>query len=240
MSALANLQQHLNRFWALPHHEDAALNTKLKEVQAWQQARIKRTHSALFEQPKNKPMADYFLTQLYGGDEFKVLAEQLGRILPKAKKLERLAKEASLEAGSMGIQASILAIELDLHLAEWLVAQDLAVNEENMLAAYRAVDEVNERRVQINNLKEVCYRTDKDLNSFMLKKAFGLAKGTAYRHNFQPLYDFIDSGFKAMKPLKSVSSFIEPFCERELEIIDEVHAEVHDNDNGGKPTTFGV
>jgi len=223
MSALANLQQHLNRFWALPHHKDAALNTKLKEVQAWQQARIKRTHSALFEQPKNKPMAEYFLTQLYGGDEFKVLAEQLDRILPKAKKLERLAKEASLEAGSMGIQA-------------WLVAQDLAVNEENMLAAYRAVDEANERRVQINNLKEVCYRTDKDLNSFMLKKAFGLAKGTAYRHNFQPLYDFIDSGFKAMKPLKSVSSFIEPFCERELEIIDEVH----DTNNGGKPAAFGV
>ena len=160
MSALANLQQHLNRFWALPHHEDAALNKKLHEVQSWQQARIKRTHSALFEQPKNQLMADYFLTQLYGGDEFKVLAEQLGRILPKAKKLERLAKESSLEAGSMGIQASILAIELDLHLAQWLLEQELTVNEENMLLAYRTVDEADERRVQINNLKDVCYRTD--------------------------------------------------------------------------------
>lgn len=236
MSALANLQQHLNRFWALPHHKDAALNIKLNEVQSWQQARLKHTHSALFEQPKNKPMADYFLTQLYGGDEFKILAEQLERILPKAKKLERLAKESSLEAGSMGIQAAILAIELDLHLAQWLLAQDLAVNEENMIAAYRAVDEANERRMQINSLKEVCYRTDKHLNSFMLKKAFALAKGTAYRHNFQPLYDFIDAGFKAMKPLSSVSSFIEPFCERELEIIDQVH----DTDNGGKPVSFGV
>ena len=236
MSALANLQQHLNRFWALPHHEDAALNKKLHEVQSWQQARIKRTHSALFEQPKNQLMTDYFLTQLYGGDEFKVLAEQLGRILPKAKKLERLAKESSLEAGSMGIQASILAIELDLHLAQWLLEQELTVNEENMLLAYRTVDEADERRVQINNLKDVCYRTDKDLNSFMLKKAFAMAKGAAYRYNFQPLYDFIDSGFKAMKPLKSVSSFIEPFCARELEVINEVHA----TDKGGKPATFGV
>ena len=236
MSALANLQQHLDRFWALPHHEDAALNKKLNEVQSWQQTRIKRTHSTLFEQPKNQLMADYFLTQLYGGDEFKVLAEQLGRILPKAKKLERLAKESSLEAGSMGIQASILAIELDLHLAQWLLEQELAVNEENMLLAYRTVDEADERRVQINNLKDVCYRTDKDLNSFMLKKAFAMAKGTAYRYNFQPLYDFIDSGFKAMKPLKSVSSFIEPFCARELEVIDEVHA----MDNDGKLAAFGV
>ena len=236
MSALANLQQHLDRFWALPHHEDAALNKKLNEVQSWQQARIKRTHSTLFEQPKNQLMADYFLTQLYGGDEFKVLAEQLGRILPKAKKLERLAKESSLEAGSMGIQASILAIELDLHLAQWLLEQELTVNEENMLLAYRTVDEADERRVQIHNLKDVCYRTDKDLNSFMLKKAFAMAKGTAYRYNFQPLYDFIDSGFKAMKPLKRVSSFIEPFCARELEVIDEVHA----MDNDGKPAAFAV
>ncbi|MBF0658582.1 hypothetical protein IPZ60_07525 [Psychrobacter sp. NG25] len=236
MAALADLQQHLTRFWALPYHEDLALDAKLKDVQSWQQTRIKHTHSDLFEQPKNQLMADYFLTQLYGGDEFKLLAKQLARILPKAQKLERLAKESALEAGSMGIQAAILAIELDLHLAQWLLAEALPVNEDNMLAAYRAVDEADERRVQIRNLKDVCYRTDKHLNSFMLKKAFALAKGTAYRYNFQPLYDFIDTGFKAMKPLKSVSDFIEPFCERELLIIDQVH----DTDNGGKPMTFGV
>ncbi|MGO2623230.1 MULTISPECIES: FFLEELY motif protein [unclassified Psychrobacter] len=236
MAALADLQQHLTRFWALPHHQDKALDIKLKDVQSWQQQRLKKTHSDLFEQPKNQLMADYFLTQLYGGDEFKILAEQLERILPKAQKLERLAKESALEAGSMGIHAAILAIELDLHLAQWLLSENLPVNEDNMLAAYRAVDEAEERRVQISNLKEVCYRTDKHLNSFMLKKAFALAKGTAYRYKFQPLYDFIDTGFKAMKPLKSVSDFIEPFCKRELIIIDQVH----DMDNGSKPMTFGV
>lgn len=233
MTALADLQQHLIRFWALPHHENDVLRAKLNEVQTWQQVRIRHTHRALFEQPKNQLMADYFLTKLYGGDEFEILAKQLARILPKAKKLERLAKESALEAGSMGIQAAILAIELDLHLAEWLLDQNLPVNADNMLAAYRAVDEEAERRVQIANLKDVCYRTDKHLNTFMLKKAFALAKGAAYRSNYQPLYDFIDAGFKAMKPLSSVSSFIEPFCERELLIVDEVH-------NGGKPVGFGV
>ncbi|MGE6390084.1 FFLEELY motif protein [Psychrobacter pacificensis] len=233
MTALADLQQHLTRFWALPHHENDVLRAKLNEVQTWQQVRIRHTHRALFEQPKNQLMADYFLTKLYGGDEFEILAKQLARILPKAKKLERLAKESALEAGSMGIQAAILAIELDLHLAEWLLDQNLPVNADNMLAAYRAVDEEAERRVQITNLKDVCYRTDKHLNTFMLKKAFALAKSAAYRSNYQPLYDFIDAGFKAMKPLSSVSSFIEPFCERELLIVDEVH-------NGGKPVGFGV
>jgi len=163
MAALANLQQHLNRFWALPYHQDDALNNKLKDVQSWQQTRIKHTHHELFSQPKNQLMAEYFLTQLYGGDEFKLLAKQLERILPKAQKLERLAKESALETGSMGIQAAILAIELDLHLAQWLLTQELPVTENNMLAAYRAVDEAEARRVQIANLKDVCYRTDKHL-----------------------------------------------------------------------------
>ncbi len=225
MSALTDLQEHLTHYWALPYHEDDQLQAKLKEVQAWQRARIQHTHAALFEQPKNKPMANYFLTQLYGGDEFKLLAKQLARILPRAKRLERLASENVLKTGSMAIKAAILAIELDMHLAQWLIANgDLPVTEENMLTAYLAVDEAAERRLQINNLKEVCYRTDKYLNSFILRKAFAIAKGTAYRHNYQPLYDFIDAGFKAMKPLKSVSGFIEPFCDHELTIIDQVHA----------------
>ena len=236
MSALSELQRHLTHYWALSFHEDAELNTKLNEVQDWQRARIRHTHSALFEQPKNQPMANYFLTQLYGGEEFKLLAQQLERILPKAKKLERLAKESALETGSMAIQAAILAIELDMHLAQWLIERDLPVNQDNMLAAYRDVNEAAERRVQIGNLKEVCYRTDKYLNSFMLRKAFGLAKGTAYRHNYQPLYDFIDAGFVAMKPLDSVSGFIDSFCARELMIVDQVHA----TDNNGKTNVFGV
>lgn len=223
MTALNDLQLHLDRYWALPYHDNAELKAKLDEVQSWQRDRIRKTHQALFSAPKNQMMASYFLTQLYGGDGFKDLAEQLARIIPKAKKVEKMAKESALETGSLAIQAAILAIELDLDLATYLLNKNLDVNQENMLAAYRAVDKAGARRNQINNLKDVCYRTDKYLNSFMLKKAFALAKGAAYRRGYQPLYDFIDAGFVAMKPLDSVGSFIEPFCQDELTIIDQVH-----------------
>lgn len=236
MSALSELQQHLTRYWALPYHQDEPLNTTLNEVQTWQRARLQQTHQTLFEIPKNQPMAHYFLTQLYGGDEFKLLAQQLARILPKAKKLERLAKESALQTGSMAIQAAILAIELDLQLAQWLVKHELPVTESNMLSAYRAVNKYAERHAQITHLKEVCYRTDKYLNSFMLRKAFALAKSAAYRHNYQPLYDFIDAGFIAMKPLDSVRDFIDCFGEREMAVIEHIHA----TDNDGKLTMFGV
>jgi hypothetical protein len=235
MTAFSDLQHHLKHYWAMPHHDDYELNVALNEVQAWQRIRIQRTHSALFAQPDNKLMADYFLTQLYGGKEFKMLAVQLARILPKAEKLESLIKESALKTGSMGIDAAVLAIELDLHLAQWLVARNLPVTEKNVMTAYRTIDESAERREQVKNLKEVCYRTDKYLNSFFLQKAFQLAKSTVYRLNYQLLYDFVDAGFNAMKPLDSVGSFIDPFCVREMLIIERIHA-----DKSGKLTSFDV
>ena len=225
MTAFSELQQHLTRYWALPYHDDPKLNTALNEVQAWQRIRIQRTHKELFEQPDNQLMAEYFLTQLYGGKEFKMLAVQLARILPKAQKLESLIKESALQTGSMAIEAAVLAIELDLHLAQWLVTRDMAITETSVMTAYSATDDSAARRKQINSLKEVCYRTDKYLNSFFLLKAFQLAKSTVYHLNYQLLYDFVEAGFTAIKPLDSVGSFIDPFCARELMIIDRIHAD---------------
>ncbi len=236
MTAFSELQQHLTRYWALPYHEDEHLNRALNEVQTWQRLRIQRTHKELFSQPNHKLMADYFLNQLYGGEKFKLLAVQLARVLPKAQKLERLVKESVLETASMSIQAAIVAIEMDLHLAEWLVAHHLPVNEKNVMMAYSILDESDERREQLCNLKEVCYRTDKYFNSFLLQKAFALAKSTAYSLNYQPLYDFVEAGFAAMKPLDSVSGFIDPFCARELAIIEQLHRA----DNNDKSKGFDV
>lgn len=235
MSAFIELQHHLKRYWKLPYHDDPKLNTVLNEVQAWQRLRIQRTHKELFAQPNNQLMANYFLTQLYGGKEFKLLAIQLARILPKAQKIESLIKESALTTGSMAIEAAVLAIELDLHLAQWLVAQNLSANEKNIMTAYKIVDESDARRSQISNLREVCYRTDKYLNSFFLQKAFQLAKGTVYKLNYHLLYDFVEAGFNAMKPIDSVASFIDPFCERELIIIDQLR-----KDNDGKLESFTV
>ncbi|WP_299068296.1 hypothetical protein [uncultured Psychrobacter sp.] len=238
MTAFSELQQHLIRYWELPYHEDETLNRALNEVQTLQRLRIQRTHEELFSQPNNQLMANYFLTQLYGGEKFKLLAVQLARVLPKAQKLERLVKESVLETATMSIQAAIVAIEMDLYLAQWLVDNQLPINEKNVMLAYSVTDKSAARREQLSQLKEVCYRTDKYFNSFLLQKAFALAKSTAYNLNYQPLYDFVEAGFAAMKPLESVSSFIDPFCARELAIIEQIHRREHDK--GDKNKGFDV
>lgn len=223
MSALSNLSTYIEEYKQLPHHSNPELAVKLEHVQSWQKDRIRKTHAKLFAERKNQPMADYFLEHLYGGDTLKELTEQLERIVPKARKLEKYAPSSALETGVMGIRTAITSTKLDLNIAKWLLDNNLEVNEQNMLTAYQTVDEPEARREQIRDLKDVCYRTDKYLSSFVLQQAFKLTKKKAYQYNLHSLYDFIAAGFAAMKPLKSVGHFIEPFCERELEIIEDVH-----------------
>lgn len=76
---------------------------------------------------------------------------------------------------------------------------------------------------RLNSLDKMFYQSDKYLKSFILQKTFALAKPLAYKHDFDALYEFINEGFVAMKPIKSMGDFIEPFCQKELQIIDNVH-----------------
>lgn len=223
MSQLDILEDHLQRYWQMPHHRDVTLSQKLTEVQAWQRKRMQNTHAELFAIPEHALIAAYFLTQLYGGEKFTTLARQLERILPKAKKIERLAPDTALQTGSMGISLAILAIELDVKLAQYLLDNQLELTDNSMMQAIQAIDDSNARREQMFELNQLCYRLDKYMRSILLQKAFALTKGQAYKHNFDPLYDFIAEGFAAMKPIKSMHAFIEPFCNEELAFVDAAH-----------------
>lgn len=229
MSVLASLKQDLANYHQLPYHADPELASILAKVQQWQKRRISQTHASLFAVPKHHGMADFLLNRLYGGDAFERLANQLERIIPKAEKLAKLIPDSALQTGVLGIEAALEAIRLDLRLAEYIQQNGLltgndSLNEAIMLQAYHGVNEATARHRQIEQLRHVCYQTDKYIKSFMLQKAFSLAKGTAYKYNYQPLYDFVAEGFDAIKPIKSIGAFIDPFCAKENAIIDNVHS----------------
>lgn len=243
MRVLASLKQDLAEYHQLSYHNDPVLAAILAKVQWWQRERIRRTHAALFDEPKHQAMADFLINKLYGGDAFERLATQLERIIPKAEKLEKLIPESALHTGVLGIEAALEAIRLDLHLAEYIQNNQLltpseiadptaTLTETIMLQAYRGVNEEKARHQQIEQLRHVCYQTDKYIKSFVLQKAFAFAKGTAYKYDYQPLYDFVAEGFEAIKPIKSIGAFIDPFCAKENAIIDNVHS--------GKPNPFVV
>ena len=62
------------------------------------------------------------------------------------------------------------------------------------------------------------------MRSFMVYTAFKMCKGAASKYNFQVMYEFMQDGFLAMKPLKSAEKFVKDFTAVERQIIHQVHA----------------
>lgn len=233
MSQIRTLVNTLNHYQALPHHQNPTLHQTLDDVQRWQKMRIKRTNHTLFNNDNTRLLANYLIERIYGDDDFDVLAEQLltagTNALNGSGKLEKLIPSNALSAGVLGVQSAVHAIELDLALAQSLLSDfgeryhSQKIHDTLMYEVYRHVNAKDERIVQIHTIKDVCERSYKYFNSFILQNAFKLAKGMAYDNGYQPLYDFIGEGLTAMKPLKHIDDFTMPFVSNELIMIDEIH-----------------
>ncbi len=224
MSAFDTLKSQLAHYRALEHHQNPQLAAQLLAVQAWQKARMQQTHHDLFSQPEHHLMADYFLNRLYGGADFSILADQFDRVLLKAHKIEKMVPDSAISTGALGIELAVLAIELDEQLAKLLLAQAVTdLDDHLMLAVYVQANQAERRQHQMSVLNQLGSKLDKYVRSFMVQTAFKLAKNTAYKHQFAPVYDFTAEGFAAMKSLDSAASFIQNFTHAECEIIERVH-----------------
>lgn len=210
----------------------------LTAIQDWQSWRIRQSHPALFDQPNTKPLADFFIDQVYHHRSFDVLADQLmtasRNALTGVGRLNQLIPDRIMQTGLLSLQASITAITLDLQLAK-LHQQNGGtveqINADTMLTLYRQANAKLARTNQIQNIHIVCTQCYHYFNSFMLQQAFKLAKQRAYRHGYQPLYDFIFAGLHAINTIGRIDDFTQPFIQKELHIIEQVHdLQISDDD----------
>lgn len=227
MSKLAALDHLLQRYKALNYHQDPVLFQRLQDVQIWQKARLKDSHQALFSSKNNQLMAQYFVERLYGGPDFDILARQIERLLKYAHKAEPLIPEHAIKTGTHGIELSILAVELDEQVAQQLIKDhpvDQPLNDEMMRQTYVQLQQSDSRFKQLAMADEFGVYLDKHLRSFIVQTAFKMCKSVAYKHQFQEMYDFMQEGFAALKPLKSAEDFVKSFTQQERQVIEKVHA----------------
>ncbi len=227
MSKLAALDDLLKLYHQLHYHQDPVLLQRLREVQSWQKTRMQATHTALFQQKNNLLMAEYFLNRLYGGPDFDALAKQIERLLQYAHKVEKMLPASAIQTGTAAVHLAIFAVQLDEQVALQLLQDyDAAcpLNDEMMRVTYLKLNQQQPRLQQLHLLDELGLSLDKYMRSFVVYTAFKLCKGSAYKHHFDTLYDFMQEGFLAMKPLKSAEQFVKTFTALERQIVAKVHA----------------
>lgn len=227
MSKLAALDDLLELYYQLNYHQNPEIFRRLQDVQAWQKQRMQATHSKQFAEKQNVLMAEYFLNRLYGGPDFDALAEQIARLMKYAHKAEKLIPENAVKTGTSGVSLAILAVQLDEQVAMQLLEDyhpHETLNDEMMRLTYLKLDQGQSRLRQLDLLDQLGFSLDKYMRSFMVQTAFKMCKGAASKYNFDVMYEFMQDGFLAMKPLKSAEKFVKDFTAVERQIIHKVHA----------------
>ena len=227
MSKLAVLDDLLDLYYQLNYHKNPEIFQRLQDVQAWQKQRMQRTHAKQFAEKHNVLMAEYFINRLYGGPDFDALAQQIARLSKYAHKAEKLIPDNAIKTGTSGVELAILAVQLDEQVAMQLL-QDYhpyeKLTDEMMRITYLKLNQGEGRLKQLDLLDQLGQSLDKYMRSFVVYAAFKMCKGAALKYNFNIMYEFMQDGFLAMKPLKSAEKFVKDFTAAERQIIGKVHA----------------
>ena len=226
MSKLAAFDDLLLQYKAFKYHDDVVLAQRLHDVQTWMKQRIAQTHQAFFAQPKHQLMAQYFLKRLYGGPDFDALAQQIERLLKFAHKVEKFVPENGIKTGTQSVKLAVLATQLDEQIAIQLLQDypaETPITDEIMRQTLLKLNQADARYQQLQLLDELGITLDKYMRSTMMYTTFKMCKGLAHKYQFDGMYEFIQEGFSAMKPLKSAAKFIHTFTETERDIIAKVH-----------------
>ena len=228
MSKLAALDELLEQYYQLHYHQDSVLFQRLQDVQTWQKQRMQRTHNKTFTEKQNLLMAEYFINRLYGGPDFDPLALQIERLLKYAHKAEKLLPDNAIKTGTKSVSLAVLAMQLDEQIAIQLLKDypaDAPITDEMMRQTLIKLDQKEQRLIQLQLLDDLGEALDKYMRSLMMYAAFKMCKGAAHKYQFDLMYEFIQEGFVAMKPLKSAEQFIKTFSAVERDIIEKVHSD---------------
>ena len=115
--------------------QTADFAARLRELRGWQSARLENSYHDFRADPRYAPAVKFFLSDLYGPQEFKARDRDLARAW---RYLKRALPAPAMAVLGQAIELDVLTLELDRALVRALAAG--AVSDAAYAAAYRAAD----------------------------------------------------------------------------------------------------
>lgn len=232
MSAIVTLSQQFEQFTQLAFHNQPVLAQQLDAVQQWQKQRMQRMHQSLFSQLQYQRLASFLLDRLYNMHDLNELAKQLEKALKEKIKLDRFLPEGVLSAAISAFRLAYLTLKLDEQVAQYLLDQGITIVDDNSVHhAMLALQQYNARLKQLVLLRQLSQALQHYGHSFFTQSAFRLARRTAYRREFNFLYDYLVDAFAAIRSTDHSNIFFEQFITGETQVLQRIYQ--------GHPMPFG-
>lgn len=196
----------------------------LPEVRRWQAARLAASFEGFMEDPKRRPAAEFFLTDLYGDRDFSRRDADIARVAPM---MLRLMPQSLVETLLDAIELGALSHAFDLHIAEALhgiAPQRKALDDALYAQAYREVGLPRLRAHQIDLIVVAGYGLGHALRSRGVSTLLAMLRGPARAAGFGQLQTFLERGFGAYAKLDDVADFIADIERSEREVMRRIFA----------------
>jgi len=93
-----------------------------EHLQKWQQTRLTRTFEDLMQQDAYRPAITFFLTELYGGLDFRERDQEMSKVMPVMK---RFLPDKVLYIMSEAFELQAVSLEFDIEMAEYMERLDV-------------------------------------------------------------------------------------------------------------------
>lgn len=213
------VRQPLNRLPTLPL------------LRAWQTRRLADGFKDFLANPRMRPAAEFFLTDLYGDRDFSARDRDVARIMPI---MSRLLPESLIAAATDAIELAVLSHAFDLRMARALAARRepmAAISVQDYGVAYRAVGCPRLRRHQIELVLGVGWTLDASVRKHGVFKLLRASRFPARAAGLSELQGFLERGFGAFEALDGAGEFLEAIGHRERQASARLFA--------GDPDPFG-
>jgi hypothetical protein len=189
--------------------------SQLSLLRQWQAKRLAGSFADFLADPRMRPAAEFFLSDLYGDKDFSARDRDAARILPM---MSRLLPDSLLRAATDAIELAVLSHVLDLRLADALAKRprpNAPVTTGDYARAYRRGGLRRLRAHQIELVLRVGYALDAAVKKHGVHKLLRASRIPAQLAGLSELQAFLERGFSAFEALGGAEEFLEAVADRE-------------------------
>ncbi|QSX77791.1 FFLEELY motif protein [Agrilutibacter solisilvae] len=180
----------------------------LPELRRWQAERLEASFDRFLEDPRRRPAAHFFLTDVYNDRDFSRRDADIARVLPM---MQRMLPGALLGTLADAIELGLLTHAFDLRLAQLLQvhgARRRRLDAALYAKVYRASGLPRLRGHQIELIGRVGFGLGRGLRIPGVGTLLKLSRGPARSAGLGELQGFLERGFTAFGELGDVRGFI--------------------------------
>ena len=193
------------------------LAVRVRELRAWQALRVARTYADLRSAPRYRFAVEFFLSDVYGPQDFGARTRNLEHSLAH---LQPLLPETALRVLLQSIELDALTAELDHAMAEQVLTLPLC--EAAYATAYRAVGQAATRSRQLDLLLGVVADLEAIARHAWTGVLLRAARLPAQVAGFGQLQDFLERGFVAFERMRGAEELLRVLQERETRFMQTV------------------